>query len=269
MCAGVDYSDIIDGIARTLWALAWADHEEAHGRSLSGVAIDIEAPETPENARESARTLAERIAAANGRRGFDGLAELWKGVAERAGANPEDCEESERFGYFLTMEALGHGVAWADDNPPHGLNVPDFEGGTVCDFWDYADGVPELEELCAGDCPDCDAPLCAPGHESGRPCGNRGSIPGASLPGPRGEKRSDAPDDGGCRVCGAWCGVPACDVCEGRKPCVRCVRIHGLTLCADFSPGDCAGPLEICEDGRPRCDPHADSFAAQSGEEER
>lgn len=31
------------------------------------------------------------------------------------------------FGHYLAMEAMGHGVSWADDHEPHGLRVPHME----------------------------------------------------------------------------------------------------------------------------------------------
>jgi len=102
---------IKDAMARALWVTAWADYEEEAGRTYPGQELMDVAPETPPDAHKAAEMLWSKIKAANRN----------KEITTPAGGDPEE------FGFYLAMEALGHGVAWTDDHEPHSYKIPHFE----------------------------------------------------------------------------------------------------------------------------------------------
>lgn len=113
--------EVLRGMARGPWALAWADREEERGRRFAGGTDLYEAaPEAPRWTKKWARDLADAIIAANEVASLEVLYQA--AVADGFG------KDRETFGYYLAMQAEGHGVRW-DDNHSADLviRVPDME----------------------------------------------------------------------------------------------------------------------------------------------
>lgn len=99
--------EIISGMARCAWALAWADHaEETCCTDMSGRDIYDIMPEPTEEAYQWARDVVERIETEEGTT----VQEMYARAEELSTDTPE------RFGACLTYEACGCGVSWADDH---------------------------------------------------------------------------------------------------------------------------------------------------------
>jgi hypothetical protein len=101
--------EILFGMARGVWADLWATEAEEAGESFSGVDIYDAAPDAPDWAEAWAKKLAAAICHLNGDQKLDALFR----AAKEAGF-PRD---REAFGYYLGMQAVGHGVHWTDDVP--------------------------------------------------------------------------------------------------------------------------------------------------------
>lgn len=95
------------------------------------------APETSEHARAIAARVVAQIEASNGVR----LAEVYARNAREPGHEREP--SPELFGHYLAMEWLGHGVAWSDSHPEHGLQIGDGEYG-IPDVRDTSDAWPAI-----------------------------------------------------------------------------------------------------------------------------
>lgn len=118
---------VLDGFARCLHATAWADmrdrlEEEEDGAQPpytgGGEVLDYDPPVTRE-ARDAADHALATIQMDNG----VSLADRWR-IGE--GCLCHSCATHGTpwvFGWYLAMEWLGHGVAWDDDHPEHGLEV--------------------------------------------------------------------------------------------------------------------------------------------------
>jgi len=127
---------IIESAARALFVQWWADqcscgfdsetcrldgdgHEDwdADAEHIpndpGGVELMDIAPDAPLGARECAVSLVTTIIKLNG-------LTAWGEVCNR----DEVQGDGEGFGHYLAMEALGHGVGWADDHDEHGLILP-------------------------------------------------------------------------------------------------------------------------------------------------
>ena len=100
------HPEILRGLARGPWADAWASEQEEKGRSFSGMDLYEVAPEAPRWAEKWAKKLASSIVALN----HLSLDDLYA-VACEAGFQKSE----ETFGFYLGMQAVGHGVAWTDD----------------------------------------------------------------------------------------------------------------------------------------------------------
>jgi hypothetical protein len=98
--------DILRGMARGPWANHWAAEQEEQGESFSGVDIYDAAPEAPRWAEKWAERLADAIVKIND----TPLDHLFAGA--RAVGFPKD---EEAFGFYLGMQAVGHGISWDDD----------------------------------------------------------------------------------------------------------------------------------------------------------
>jgi hypothetical protein len=101
--------EITLGMARGVWASHWANEQEEAGESFSGQDIYEAAPDAPTWAEKWAKKLASSICHLNGDRPLD----LLFREAQQAGF-PRD---RETFGFYLGMQAVGHGVHWTDDVP--------------------------------------------------------------------------------------------------------------------------------------------------------
>jgi len=113
--------EILLGMARGVWADHWAQEKEEAGVSFSGRDIYEAAPEAPSWAEKWAKRLANSISALNGNVSLNRLY-----LAAKEAGFPKD---RETFGFYLGMEAVGHGVNWTDDisgEHPEIL-VPDYE----------------------------------------------------------------------------------------------------------------------------------------------
>jgi hypothetical protein len=120
--------EILDGMARTLFLLAYADFvereiEDGHDvddlpRPGGGEDWDDLAPETPLSAREAATTASIQLCGQNG----CALPELYRratAACEDAGVTARRNHEKhtpEAFGSDLAMMVTGQGVSWFDDH---------------------------------------------------------------------------------------------------------------------------------------------------------
>ena len=86
--------------------------------------MDVLPKKAPRDAFTAAARLTERLETQNKER----LITLWLRTAERDALDPEDSEEQRTFGHYLAMQAMGHGVGWADDHKPLTFKVPHIEG---------------------------------------------------------------------------------------------------------------------------------------------
>jgi hypothetical protein len=85
--------------------------------------MDI-APETTDDALAEAWRLMGRIEQANGLDIHAAYCKALKADGQDYYAEGVAEANADEFGHYLAMEALGHGVGWADDHEPHGLQLP-------------------------------------------------------------------------------------------------------------------------------------------------
>jgi len=115
--------EILLGMARGVWADHWATEQEENGESFSGQDIYEAAPNAPAWAEKWARKLASSISHLNGDVPLDMLFRS----AQQAGF----AKDREAFGFYLGMEAVGHGIHWTDDVPSSDdvpkILVPNYE----------------------------------------------------------------------------------------------------------------------------------------------
>ena len=97
---------VLRGMARGPWSNAWAQEQEEQGESFSGMDIYEAAPEAPRWAERWAKRLADAIVEINDAP----LDHLF--TAAKAVGFPRD---QESFGFYLGMQAVGHGIRWDDD----------------------------------------------------------------------------------------------------------------------------------------------------------
>lgn len=120
-------AEIIDNMARVVWADFWARREEDKGVSFSGVDVFDAAPKTPTAAKTWALDMARQLAEMNGldpRHPYAAMEELYaKAVAANEAAG-QDSEPAERFGSDLGLMITGAGVSWFDDNAKFDLKKP-------------------------------------------------------------------------------------------------------------------------------------------------
>lgn len=147
-------TDVLAQIAKTLWAVAWADmverlidDEEEHDRyravfgedipSLRGAEITDLMPRVPICARVHAFSVWKKLRHANLH------VPLLHRVNHLAWASQVE-ENALGLVHYLVMESLGAGVSWSDDpqHVPHRLNVPHI--GAVYAFLD-ADASVQME----------------------------------------------------------------------------------------------------------------------------
>jgi hypothetical protein len=109
----------IEGAARAMFVQEWAYDEEEQGRTYWGMNLMNIAPATPVEVKYEAAALLGRLEQLNG----VSLPVLIH-RAEEADGKPVD---PERFGHYIALQALGHGVGWFDDHAAFDLKVPDIE----------------------------------------------------------------------------------------------------------------------------------------------
>lgn len=103
---------IVAAAARAGFVQAWADYMEERGAQLRGELMD-QAPRTP----PQARTWAKKLIGTMERFSRLPIEEMYERAAADGGSATD-------FGHYAAMQALGHGVAWADDHPSHGFTIP-------------------------------------------------------------------------------------------------------------------------------------------------
>ena len=137
---------IHEAMARALFVCAWADAMEEAGKLPGQCELMDVAPETSFQALDEAKKLYFDIEQANdvhldefvppgytvGGNAADeyvlpGFVPCEDGNLEEEELQLWDTEQARLFGHYLAMEALGHGVSWADDNDDHGLKVPNID----------------------------------------------------------------------------------------------------------------------------------------------
>jgi hypothetical protein len=111
-----------EAMARALFVSAWADCEERGGRTYPGMELYEVAPETPPEAYRAAAQLIIDFERAN-RKDLDAM---YRRALETAGLQ-DGAAVRKDFGYLTAMQALGHGVAWFNHYPDHGLEIPSIE----------------------------------------------------------------------------------------------------------------------------------------------
>ena len=107
--------DIVEGLARTLWVLQWAEHEEGAGRTYAGFEPEDIAPDTPEDAYTAANRLIRAI-----ERTFIAeqmideepttIADLYQQAVE------SDDDRPYHFGVMLAHHHQQTGSRWEDDH---------------------------------------------------------------------------------------------------------------------------------------------------------
>lgn len=121
---------ILDGMARALWLMAYADHVENLSPSereaggfpvrLSGITWDNVAPPTPDSAVDAARDLYLLIDRANGEKT---VGQLYDQACFVDKIRPTE-ELARVFGHYLAMQATGEGVSWFDSHKEFPLKFP-------------------------------------------------------------------------------------------------------------------------------------------------
>jgi hypothetical protein len=143
----------LEGAARAFFVTAYADYVE-EGHSTDNELDDDErerrlslpspgpgedwmdyAPPTPPNAYALAGELWNAIHAANGEAGVYSM-------ALRAEAVDGEAPDPEKFGHYLAMQAMGHGVSWFDDHGDFDIEIPHIEC-SQCSFSDEAYNPPK------------------------------------------------------------------------------------------------------------------------------
>lgn len=139
-----DLEDVIlGGIADALHVSAWADAEEEAGRTYPGMELTEIAPPRTEAAETEALRIAEAYKIAN-------KASLRASLTQATIADQAEAEKTSKpipvgalgrndtwedrvayakeFGWYIGMQALGHGVAWDDDHAsfPHAVPRAEF-----------------------------------------------------------------------------------------------------------------------------------------------
>jgi hypothetical protein len=127
---------IIESAARALFAQAYADAVEqgmieGEHPGPGGEWLDV-VPPTPKEFKDSAKRLIEQIEKTAGM----GIEGAYLAASTMHGTHYKE-PSAEDFGWYLAMEALGHGVSWADDHPDPGLDLPYWEASILGqrDYW--------------------------------------------------------------------------------------------------------------------------------------
>lgn len=108
-----------EGASRAFWVTSWADGMEERGESLSGQLME-QAPETPLSAWVAAGQLIGELECLN----KASIHMLGDRAAKADGVEDIDVEG---FGYYMAMEAMGHGVSWFDDHKKFKIKMPHME----------------------------------------------------------------------------------------------------------------------------------------------
>ena len=106
---------MVEGFEEAVWLPQWAQAMEEARRSLPRNITRESAPGVPLSALELARRFALALICENDA----SLTELWQRASDAEGADVNPTE----LGWYLGMEAQGHGVAWTDNHAPFPIRV--------------------------------------------------------------------------------------------------------------------------------------------------
>ena len=107
---------MLRGIEDALWLPAWASAVDELGERTPRHITRETADPAPRDVARAARLIAQRIER-------DNQASLAALHARASAADGRDADPEE-LGYYLTMQALGHGVGWTDDHAPFQVVLP-------------------------------------------------------------------------------------------------------------------------------------------------
>lgn len=129
---------ICAGMANTLWAGAWADHEEeVEGRHYAGQEmLDIAAEPTEDQVREVVDWVLDARGQTCELNKVARLSDLYDQGCAADHANDMELDSPEAFGSDLGMEIQGSGVSWFDDHAAFPLELPYKEWGWYQLPWD-------------------------------------------------------------------------------------------------------------------------------------
>lgn len=113
---------MVDGFAEGYWLDAWSREIEEEGGRLPWPRIDLRtADPMPTTARRAAELYATALELVDGSR----LEEI---VARADAAETKTTVSPRSLGYYLMMQAKGHGISWTDDHMCFDLQYPSTEG---------------------------------------------------------------------------------------------------------------------------------------------
>lgn len=113
--------NVVGGIAEAYWLDAWSSAIEEEGGKLPWPRINLDtADPMPQTVRRAASFYANAIEVMNGERLGD--------IILRAEAADGVSIDAHELGYYLTMQAMGHGIAWTDRHDCFPLVLPRTEG---------------------------------------------------------------------------------------------------------------------------------------------
>jgi hypothetical protein len=156
---------LVTSAARTLWVLAWTDWTEEYApeRIKAGAELFGIAPETPESAEAKGRQMLYAIADLNkaglgrdkpesvlkvlflravladhreGNLDFPAVVARLRPMRGASAADAATEKYMDRFGHYLVMQAVGHGVSWFDDHAEFQIVVGNHEQPDISDFFD-------------------------------------------------------------------------------------------------------------------------------------
>ena len=119
--------EVVDGMARALFADAWVAEQEEAGESFSGTEILDVLPETDDEAADEALRFYGQVEGTN----RTDMAALLEKAGKADGYRSWEEAPADRhgsyawtFGWYVAMQALGSGVSWFDDHGSFPLKVP-------------------------------------------------------------------------------------------------------------------------------------------------
>jgi hypothetical protein len=105
--------EIRESMAKTFFAVAWADYQEqVLGEGLQGEIMDQIPDDYPESAYSAADKLIEGLERLNGV-----TVETIFDLCRKEPGNHYREPDADEFGYCMAMQAMGHGVGWDDNHP--------------------------------------------------------------------------------------------------------------------------------------------------------
>jgi hypothetical protein len=117
-----DEDEILHGMAKAIWVTSFANWCEEvpsrmrkHGPGPGGDWVDV-VDDPPASAEQAAADMAEAFREQNG----VSMADLCERATGADGKNAN----SENFGHYMAMQAMGHGVSWFDDHRTFPVRFP-------------------------------------------------------------------------------------------------------------------------------------------------